>query len=86
MLNSGDSTFQPSFCLQNKTITSLTSLDNENVLEEKETTEQRREPFMSLTQVVQGQRAQCTLVDCSLRIHRSFLFPDMVQAALPWGA
>lgn len=41
---------------------------------------------MSLIQVVQGHGAQCTLVDCSPRIHRSFLFPDMVQAALPWGA
>lgn len=48
--------------------------------------EQRREPFMSLIQVVQGHRAQCTLVDCSPRIHRSFLFPDIVHAALPWGA
>lgn len=44
------------------------------------------EPFMSLIQVVQGHRAQCTLVDCSPRIHRSFLFPDMVHAALPRGA
>lgn len=35
-------------------------------------------------QVVEGHRAQCTLVDRSLGIHRSFLFPDM--AALPRGA
>lgn len=41
---------------------------------------------MSLIQVVQGHRAQCTLVERSLGIHRSFLFPDMVQAALPRGA
>lgn len=45
-----------------------------------------REHFMSFIQVVQGHGAQCTLVDCSLRIHRSFLFLDMVQAALPRGA
>ena len=52
----------------------------------KEMREERSEPFMSLIHVVQGHRAQCTLVDCSPRIHRSFLFPDMLQAALPWGA
>lgn len=46
----------------------------------------RREHSMSLFQVVQGHRAQCTLVDRSLGIHRSFLFPDLVQAALPRGA
>lgn len=41
--------------------------------------------FMSLIQVVQGHRAQCTLVGRSPRIHGSFLFPDMVHAALPQG-
>lgn len=52
----------------------------------KERREQRREPFMSLIQVVQGHRARCTLADGPPRIHRSFLFPDVVQAALPQGA
>lgn len=44
-----------------------------------------REPFLSLIQVEQGHRARCTLVDCSPRIHRSFLFFDTLQAALPQG-
>lgn len=69
------------FVCQNKHHT-LISLDNEECLERY----RGREPFMSLIQVVQGHRAQCTLVDCSPRIHRSFLFPDTVQAAQPWGA
>jgi len=41
---------------------------------------------MSLIQAVQGHRALCTLVDCSLRVYRSFIFPDLIHAALPWGA
>lgn len=61
-------------------------LDNETVSEEKKRCEQRKEPFMSLIQVVQGHGARCTLADCSPRIHRSFLFLDVVQAALPQGA
>lgn len=58
--------------------------DIEAVWEEK-MHEQRREDLMSLIQVGQGHRAQCTLVERSLGIHRSFLFPDMVQAALAQG-
>lgn len=61
------------------------SADIEAVKEEK-THEQGREHLMSLIQVVQGHRAQRTLVDRSLGIHRSFLFSDTVQAALPQGA
>lgn len=53
----------------------------------RSTRRQRREPFVSLIQVVEGDReTQCTLLDCSLWIHRSFLLPDIVHAALPWGA
>ena len=73
--------FLKGFLCQNKHPT-LISPDDEECLERY----RGREPFMSLIQVVQGHRAQCTLVDCSPRIHRSFLFPDTVQAAQPWGA
>lgn len=67
-------------------MTCLASLGNKTVYEEEEICDWERNPFIPLIQVVQGHRVQCTLVDCSPRIHRSFLFPDMVHAALPWGA